>query len=298
MTRRPSRRALLLGGLGVGAGGLAAVAVGVEKGALPGRPLVQETLGLNGEPGRVPDVPPGTVIQGSLVSQARGGVRTRWSIAYPPGGNTSLPVLVVLHGLGNDHRSAMSPHLGLDRFLSAGVRAGRLPPFAIASVDGGTTYWHRRPDGEDAGAMVVDEFVPMLRERGHDTTRIGLLGWSMGGYAALRLGAQLGTRGCACVVAESPALWTDGDDASRSGFRDAEEYAEYSVFGHQRELAGLPVRIDCGTGDPFYRATQAYVAGFPKGRQPSAHYQPGAHDMGYWRRMAPAQLRFVGRHLV
>ena len=297
MTGRPSRRALLLGGLGVGAAGAAGVAIGVEKGALPGRPWVQETLGLNGSPGEIPDVPPGTVVSGSFVSQARGGVRTGWSIAYPPGGGTSLPVLVVLHGLGNDHRSAMSPHLGLDRFLSAGVRAGRLPPFAIASVDGGTSYWHRRPDGDDAGRMVVEEFVPMLRERGHDVRRIGLLGWSMGGYAALRIGALLGPRRCACVAAGSPALWTDGDDASRSGFRDAGEYAEFSVFGHQRDLAGIPVRIDCGTGDPFYRATQDYVAGFPRDQRPAAHYQPGAHDMDYWRRIAPAQLRFVGRHL-
>ncbi len=119
----------------------------------------------------------------------------------------------------------------------------------------------------------------------------------MGGYAALRLGAQLGPDACACVAAESPALWTDGDDASASGFRDAEEYAEFTVFGHQKELTGIPVRIDCGTGDPFYRATQEYVAGFPDGHQPAAHYQPGAHNQAYWRRMAPAQLRFVARHL-
>ncbi|MET0521121.1 MAG: alpha/beta hydrolase-fold protein [Jiangellaceae bacterium] len=296
MTRRPSRRAILLGGLGVGAAGVAAAAVGVEEGVLPGRPLVQETLGLNGEPGRVPDVAPGRVVQGSFVSQARGGVRTGWSIAYPPGSPAELPVLVVLHGLGNDHRSAMSPHLGLDRFLAAGVKAG-LPPFAIASVDGGRTYWHRRPDGEDAGAMVLEELIPLLQARGLDTTRVGLLGWSMGGYAALRLGAVLGAKACACVVAESPAQWTDGESASASGFRDADEYAEFSVFGHQEQLAGIPVRIDCGTGDPFYRATKEYVDGFPRDDRPAAHFQPGAHDMAYWRRMAPAQLRFVARHL-
>ena len=134
-------------------------------------------------------------------------------------------------------------------------------------------------------------------DRGLRTDRLGLLGWSMGGYAALRLGAVLGPDACACVAAESPALWTDGEDASRSGFRDAREYAEFSVFGHQHALAGIPVRIDCGDHDPFYDATRAYVAGFPKDDRPSAHYQPGAHDMDYWRRMAPAQLRFVARHL-
>ena len=296
MTRRPSRRALMLGGLGVGAAGVAAAAVGVQEGVLPGRPWVQETLGLNGEPGRVPEAAPGRVANGSFVSAARGGVRTGWSIAYPPGASADLRVLVVLHGLGNDHHSAMSPHLGLDRFLAAGVRAG-LRPFAIASVDGGTTYWHRRPDGEDAGAMVLEEFVPLLRGRGLDTRRIGLLGWSMGGYGALRLGALLGSNACACVLAESPALWTDGESASTSGFRDAEEYAEFTVLGHQEQLDGIPVRIDCGTGDPFYRATQEYVDGFPRDHPPAARFQPGAHDMAYWRRMAPAQLRFVGRHL-
>jgi predicted esterase len=296
VTRRPSRRALLLGGLGAGTVGVAALAVGVEEGVLPGRMWAEDRLGLNGAAGRIPAVTPGRVVSGSFVSKARGGVRTGWSIAYPPGVTTRLPVLVVLHGLGDDHRSAMSPHLGLDRFLAAGVHAG-LAPFAIASVDGGRSYWHRRADGEDAGAMVLDEFVPLLRDRGLRTGRIGLLGWSMGGYAALRLGALLGPTRCAVVAAESPALWTNGEDASASGFRDAAEYAEFSVFGQQRDLAGIPVRIDCGTHDPFYAATQAYVAGFPHDDHPTVHYRAGAHEMAYWRRMAPAQLRFVAHHL-
>jgi len=72
---------------------------------------------------------------------------------------------------------------------------------------------------------------------------------------------------------------------------------EYTAFGHQDELAGVPVRIDRATDDPFHEATQASVAGFPPGRHPLAGCQPGAHTMGYWRRMAPAQLAFVGRHL-
>jgi pimeloyl-ACP methyl ester carboxylesterase len=276
---------------------VAVLGAGVESGAVPGRTTLQDALGLNGEPGRIPDAEPGRIDSGSFVSKARGGVRTGWTVARPPGASGELPVLVVLHGLGGDHRTAMTPHLGLDRFLAAGARTG-LPPFAIASVDGGRTYWHRRAGGEDAGRMVLEELIPLLAARGLDTERVGLLGWSMGGYAALRLGAALGKDRCAVVVAESPALWTDGASASRSGFRDAAEYAEFSVFGHQDELAGIPVRIDCGTGDPFYRATRSYVDGFPARQQVRAGFQRGAHDMGYWRRMAPAQLRFVGRHLV
>lgn len=295
--RRPSRRGLLLGAAGAGAVGLVGVGVAVQQGVLPGRPELQDKLGLNGEPGRVPDAAPGRVVSGSFLSAARGGVPTGWTVARPPGATGELPVLVVMHGLGGDHRTAMGAHLGLDRFLAAGSRKG-LPPFAIASVDGGRTYWHRRADGEDAGRMVLDEFLPLLARQGLRTDRVGLMGWSMGGYAALRLGAGLGPERCAVVVAESPALWTKGAVASRSGFRDAEEYAEFSVFGHQLDLAGIPVRIDCGTGDPFYRATQDYVDGFVSRDQLEVGYQPGAHDMAYWRRMAPAQLRFVGKHLV
>ncbi len=57
-----------------------------------------------------------------------------------------------------------------------------MPPFAIATVDGGTTYWHPRPNGEDAGGMVVDEFLPLLAEQGLRTDRSAFHGWSMGGY--------------------------------------------------------------------------------------------------------------------
>ena len=85
----------------------------------------------------------------------------------------------------------------------------------------------------------------------------------MGGYGALRLGAQLGPERVAAVAAVSPALWTDPDDASKAGFEDSAEYEEFTVFGHQAELDGIAVRVDCGTGDPFYRHVEAYVDGFP-----------------------------------
>ncbi|HLN78886.1 MAG TPA: alpha/beta hydrolase, partial [Nocardioidaceae bacterium] len=58
-------------------------------------------------------------------------------------------------------------------------------------------------------------------------------------------------------------------------------------------LDGIPVRIDCGEGDPFYAATHDYVAGFDV--PPAGGFQPGDHDVGYWRRMAPHQLRFLAR---
>jgi pimeloyl-ACP methyl ester carboxylesterase len=241
-------------------------------------------------------VDPGERVGGTFASARRGGRQTSWSLVYPPGAGDRVPLLVFLHGLHQDHRTAFGRWLGLDRFLAAEVaRSGHR--FAIASVDAGTSYYHPRPDGEDAGAMVLDELLPLLAGRGVRTHRIGLMGLSMGGYGALRLGGILGARRCAVVVAESPALWTPGTTPSSFGFRDAVEYARFTVFGHQRDLAGVPVRLDCGTDDPFQGATTAYAAGFPSSQHPVVGFQPGAHELGYWRRMAPAQLAFVGRHL-
>ena len=289
-----SRRALLLGSTTAGAVLVAGAAAGVEQGVLPGRPWLQATLHLNGAAGKVPDVEPGPVETGSFVSSARLGAETGWCLIHPPGHHEQLPLVVALHGLGEDDRSLLGPSFGLDRYLAAAV-AGGVPPFAIAAADGGTSYWHQRPDGEDASAMVTDELLPLLRGHGVRTGRIGLLGWSMGGYGALRLAGELGADRVAAVAAASPAIWSDPGDASRSGFEDAEEYEKYSVVGHQDDLDGIAVRIDVGTGDPFYRDVQDYVGGFPESADVTSTFEPGAHDPAYWRRMLPAELAFLGR---
>lgn len=294
----PSRRAVLLGGAGVVAAGTVGAGAGVYEGVLPGRPQLQALLGLNGEAGKVPDVEPADVEEGSFVSQRRGGVETGFSVVKPLGGPADPPVVVALHGHGGDHRSLVRG-LQMERYLEDHVERGGAP-FALGTVDGGQSYWHPRPNGEDAGAMVVDEFLPMLADRGlraGPSDRIGLLGWSMGGYGVLRLAGLLGPDRVAAVCAVSPAMWTDPDDASRSGFADASEYEEFTVQGRQEQLKGIPVRIDCGTGDQFYRATEDYVAGFPADADVVSTFEPGAHDADYWRRMLPAELEFLGRHL-
>jgi enterochelin esterase-like enzyme len=289
-----SRRSLLLGGTTAGAVLVAGAAAGVEQGVLPGRPWLQATLHLNGAAGVVPDVVPGRVEGGTFVSSARLGAETRWVLVHPPGHHRHLPLVVALHGLGEDADSLVGPSFGLPEYLAAAVAAG-VPPFAIAAADGGTSYWHPRPDGEDASAMVTDELLPLLRERGVRTDRFGLIGWSMGGYGALRLAGALGPDRVAAVVAASPAIWNDAGDASRSGFDDAAEYERYSVVGHQADLAGIAVRVDVGTGDPFYRDVQDYVHGFPDSARVTSTFEPGAHDPAYWRRMLPAELAFLGR---
>ena len=101
----------------------------------------------------------------------------------------------------------------------------------MVAVDGGGSYWHKRASGEDSGAMVLDELIPMLAAQGLDTSRVGFLGWSMGGYGALLLGARLGPARTAAICAVSPALWTSSGAAAPGAFDGADDYAANSVWG-------------------------------------------------------------------
>ena len=287
-----SRRGFLTAG-GVVVVGAAAGVVGIETGALPGRSWAYSHLGIDGKDGTIPDVRPGRLTSGTFRSHARHGKRCGWSIAYPPGHHDELPVVVVLHGRRQDHASAFT-NLGLDRFLAAAVDDGATP-YAIASVDGGDTYWHARDSGEDSASMVIDEFLPLLGKRGLDTRRVGLFGWSMGGYGALLLAPLLGSKRVFGVVAESPALWPRYEDTAPGAYDSESDFADALVWGQQSRLRGIPVRIDCGEGDPFYENAREYVDGFDD--PPDGGFELGDHDVGYWRRMAPGQLRFFAQQL-
>ena len=148
--------------------------------------------------------------------------------------------------------------------------------------------------------MVVDELLPRARRHGVTTDRIGLLGWSMGGYGALRLGGPTSARsGSAAVVAVSPALWTrPRRRATRRVRRRGGVRAVLRSSAEQDDLAGIPVRVDCGTGDPFYRDGRGVRRRLPRRRRPHQHVRAGrATTAAYWRRMLPAELEFLGRRV-
>jgi dienelactone hydrolase len=287
----PTRRTVLLGGLGVLATGAAGLG-GVEAGVLPGRGGLDRIT--DPVPAGVPDTRPGRLVSGSFASKARHAT-TSWSVAYPPGHDQpGLPVLISLHGRGGSHRDSFAGSLHLHRFLAEVVHRGR-PPFAIASVDGGDhEYWHPRRHTDPAG-MVVEEFVPLLSRRGLDTARIGLLGWSMGGYGALYLAGVLGRARTAVAIAESPAVWHQAGQSAAGAFDDAEDFDKHAIFGRTSLLDGIPLRLDCGAADGFAPVTRELRAVLSP--TPAGGIEPGNHDAGYWRSQAAAQLRFAAAHL-
>jgi S-formylglutathione hydrolase FrmB len=228
-----------------------------------------------------------TMTTGSFVSAARGGVSTNWAIARPPGQTKALRPMIALHGKGSDASTVMAG--GVEQGLAQAVNAG-LPPFAVVAVDGGGGYWHKRASGEDSGAMVLNELIPMLNTQRLDTSRLAFLGWSMGGYGALLLGGRLGPARTAVICAVSPALWLSPGAAAPGAFDGADDFAANSVFG-MPALASIPIRVDCGDSDPFYAATKQFIAQLPN--PPAGGFSPGGHNPEFWSSQLPAELTWM-----
>ncbi|EPQ78601.1 Gamma-glutamyltranspeptidase [Mycobacterium marinum MB2] len=294
-----SRRAVL--GLGASATLGAVGAYALDMALLPrtSRAAPAPPIGTNVPlaPARPLDPPPPaqaapTMTTGSFVSAARGGITTNWAIARPPGQTQPLRPVIALHGKGSDAATVMAG--GVEQGLAQAVNAG-LPPFAVVAVDGGGSYWHKRASGEDSGAMVLDELIPMLDSQRLDTSRVAFLGWSMGGYGALLLGGRLGPARTAAICAVSPALWTSAGAAAPGAFDGAADYAANSVWG-MPALGSIPIRVDCGDSDPFYSATKQFIAQLPN--PPAGGFSPGGHNGGFWSSQLPAELTWMAPLLV
>ena len=282
---RLTRRAALGAGAAVAAVG--ATGALVEYDVLPGRTRAHELLGLNGEDGTVPEVAAGPVDFGVLES-AHVAEPPTWGVVYPPGSSPgdTLPLVVVLHYAGSSARGVIDT-LGLPQFLAAsGAR------MALAVVDGGRSYWQAQPDG-DSGRMVTDELLPFLAGRGLQADRPAWLGWSMGGYGVLRLTAQRAADGVADgpVLAVSPALWADQDDRAEGAFLSVKQYD--AAMALLVEPRATPTRVDCGTGDPFYRDVRELTVR----ADIDTRFEPGDHTAGYWRRVLPDQLAWLAAGL-
>ncbi|GAA4405264.1 alpha/beta hydrolase [Tsukamurella soli] len=290
-TRRAALRAGM-GALGIGALGAGALAAGVETRVLPGRGRLDHALGLDGTPGRVPTVAGVPVTSGTFASKAM-KTTLGYSIARPA---TAGPVrvAVVLHGRGGDHRGAFD-EFGMDRFLAQAIDDG-VPPFALASIDGGdSSYYHRRADGTDSGAAILDEFLPLLQRQGLDTGRVAFQGTSMGGYGAILLAARHGAARTAAVGAQGPAIFASAADTAAGAYDSAEDFDANDVMRMTAQLQGIPIRVDIGTDDPFYPTVERFVDAFSPPLEHS--YVPGGHDNGVWLRSMGTQVAFIGRHL-
>lgn len=287
--RTPSRRAVLAGSLFAVAGCGSSPVAGQSPNPA-GTP--QFSSKDTSSTARATDVD-GSVHDGWFDSTFR-RTRVQYRICLPPGHTSpaGLPVVVALHGFGGNSSSLMD--IGFPGLLSAAVKGGARP-LAWVTVDGGSgSYYHRRADGTDAGEMVMQELVPRLRQAGFDTARLGLFGFSMGGYGALLLAAE-NLKAVRAVAVTAPALWQRAGDTPAVAFDSAQDYHDHDVYADVAVLQRIPLRIDCGDQDPFAAAVRAFRARFRP--EPKGGFAPGSHTTEFVQSRLPGQLAFLAAHL-
>ena len=289
---------MIIGSATLGAsGGLGLWALLADARLVPGRSVVDTMLGRCDIVSNPPEAEPGEVLKSSFYSTHR--KRTvRYQVAYPPnppaGGR--LPICIYLHGHGGDEKEAVES-FGFHRLLAGAVAAG-VPPFVLATVDGGDRFWHPRSDGDNPLAMVLEDFPTALAQHGLPAEKLAIMGLSMGGYGALLTASEAPKRFVA-VAASSPAYWESFGESQRANDKAFDSDEDWRSYGDLRPraaaLAGIPVRIDCGDADPFEPNLRSLQAKLPD--TTTLAFAPGCHDSPFWRLVAPEQLRLIGTSL-
>jgi S-formylglutathione hydrolase FrmB len=247
------------------------------------------------------------------------GRKVACSIQLPPSYATSkarYPVVYVLHGLFESQGSWQSR--GLDRILEGLVAKGEVPELVVVTVDGGNSFFVNSPAGsyedlvtKDTVAFAESELrvVPGRAAR-------GLLGVSMGGYAALRI-ALAHPEAFGAVASHSAMVLTaipraeDGAgrwhmDAFHRVFGDPIdprlwEEADPLAWAGRADAAAVPrLYFDCGDRDRYglFAGNQALHRRLEaRGVAHEFSLQPGDHGYEYVRSVLPRSLAFLGRAL-
>lgn len=299
MSARLSRRELLAGALVLP--WLASCGESTQPANRPPEPTWPETRG-HPRPGspRADNLSPGSpahqrprpavdLEEGIIYSSFWPGRSVRWRLARPVNGGPLVeprPLVIALHGHGGNADSAFK-RAHLERYV---VATG----LAVASIDGGNSYWHARRSGVDPQRLILQNLLPLLKQKGMNTERFGLIGWSMGGYGALLLASRLGPGRVAGVVAVSAALWPSPGAGGADAFDGYADFARNDVFAARRRLRRIPVLLDCGRSDQFLAANQRFARGL---QSAATTFGEGGHTEKYWRAHAGAQMTWLSARL-
>jgi enterochelin esterase-like enzyme len=217
----------------------------------------------------------------------------RLTLVQPEGATAGRPLLVFLHGRGNDGEDSNVN----DAFFRALAALGGAAPAVVFPNGGNHGYWHDRR-GARWARYVLDEVIPRaVAELRTDPSRVAIGGISMGGFGALDIARLHPGRFCA-VGAHSPALWQTAGETAPGAFDDASDVARHDLIRAARRNPGLfgdtPVWLDAGSADPFQPGDRAFDRA---ARNVRLRVYPGAHEGAYWRAHYGAYLRFYATAL-
>jgi len=251
--------------------------------------------------------PSGRMTYTEVASQSEG--RTLgYGLYTPPGwdGQTPLPLVVMLHGAGDDETSA--DRVVVTQKLDAAITAGQVPPFLMVTPRGERGFWMNWSDGSHHYRdWVLDEVVPQVR---HDMPvaegGLHLMGVSMGGGGGMQMWLHDPSRFASATILSAPILTEEEtfDFLRRFMPRSVMERAfgsadsgngndPYEVLATAEGLQGTQLVFGAASRDmkPILRSNERFHAHLRERSVPHRYFEfPGGHGWEAWSDVFPMAL--------
>jgi enterochelin esterase-like enzyme len=245
----------------------------------------------------------------SLASQREGGTRN-YSLYLPKGwdGKTPLPLVVLLHGAGDDESSP-------DRFevvqqLDQALENKQLPPFVLVAPEGDRGFWVNWYDGSHHYRdWVIDEVLPSVRASYPilpGPAGLHLLGVSMGGGGGMQMWLQDPAAFASAALLSAPILDQQGTRKFLHAFLPDSLIARvfgpegaghgkdpYAVLTRADDLHGSRLLFGAATHDrqPILPSNQTFDAALTARAIPHTFVTfPGKHGWRAWAAVFPYAL--------
>ena len=233
----------------------------------------------------------GSVVRDITIDSQILGTQMKYSVYLPEGydGQTTLPVLYMLHGYGDDNNSWLDKG-DLAALTSNAITNGEVGKMVVVTPDAKQTFYcNGYQDGMAYEDYFFQELIPTIEAMfnvGKDKSKRAIGGLSMGGYGTLYYAVKHPEMFC-CAYAMSPATYISETTPNLFELYPAANAAE------------LPeLTIEVGTEDAtVYESCAAFNAWVLAGI-PSIEYieRSGVHDWAFWKGCYPKFLTKLGKY--
>lgn len=227
---------------------------------------------------------------------------------YPEPGR-SYPVLYLLHGLGDDHRSW--PQAGIEAILDEAIASGDAAPLIVVMPDAGGSWYGDAPDGPGPiRSAILEDLLPEIDAAFPTDGRRGVAGHSMGAQGALTFALRnpdLFDFAAAMNISPGPAFVARMIDGGTVSDERAHGWlgGGYGVpFDAARYRADLPevlaetvyptraprLRLTASDDDPYdthLRSVALYQMLRDRGIEPELRITDGGHSWSVWKAELP-----------
>lgn len=225
----------------------------------------------------------------------------------PPGTRAQrLPLVILLHGIYGSHWAWLNKG-GAHRVLDLLIEHEGLPPMMLAMPSDG--LWgdgsgYVRHAAADYASWIVDE-VPAACATAEPNIASAprfIAGLSMGGFAALRLGAlyaeQFAAMSGHSSATQLDQLFAHVEEPSAAWDVDDEHPLQVLACLKANAHRLPPFRFDCGVDDFLIEANRALHLELRRAGIAHEYAEfPGAHEWPYWHDHLADSLRFFAKQL-